>query len=73
VASEIDSAENQPVHVTYRLIHVGGVWRLFDMSVEGVSLIESFRAQFADILTNGNMDTLLNRLATHNLGKGRSS
>jgi len=36
------------------------------MSVEGVSMIDSFRAQFSDILSQGNMQQLLNRLQTHN-------
>lgn len=66
VSSEIKSTENPSIHVTYRLIRAGSVWRLFDMSVEGVSLIESFRSQFADILSSGNMNDLLNRLANHN-------
>lgn len=71
VSSEILSSSHDPIHVTYRLLHVGGVWRLYDMSVEGVSLIESFRSQFADILSSGSMDQLLNRLSQHNTGAGR--
>jgi len=66
VSSDIVSPESQPIHVTYRLINVGGEWRLYDMSVEGVSLIESFRAQFADILSHGNMDQLISRMSGHN-------
>lgn len=72
VNSEIVSSSAQPIKVTYRLIKLGSVWRLYDMSVEGVSLIESFRSQFADILANGNMATLLNALEKHNTEK-RSS
>lgn len=69
VSSNIISPETQPVHVTYRLINTGGGWRLFDMSVEGVGLIESFRSQFADILANGDMNQLLNRISSHNKGE----
>lgn len=65
VSSQIVSTEAEPVHVTYRLLRVGSVWRLYDMSVEGVSLIESFRSQFADILSQGNMDALLKRISSH--------
>ncbi|EKD70489.1 MAG: Toluene tolerance protein Ttg2D [uncultured bacterium] len=70
VNSEIVSSESQPIRVTYRLIRVGSVWRLYDMSVEGVSLIESFRSQFADILSTGDMNKLINQLARHNSGRG---
>lgn len=63
VSSEIINGNS--IHVVYRLINIGGQWQLFDMSVEGVSLIESFRSQFADILSQGNMSLLLKRLAEH--------
>jgi phospholipid transport system substrate-binding protein len=66
VSSDIVSPQSSPIHVTYRLIRVGGGWRLFDMSVEGVSLIESFRSQFADILSHGNMDQLISQMSGHN-------
>jgi phospholipid transport system substrate-binding protein len=66
VNSEISSSQNQPIHVTYRLIRVGSVWRLYDMSVEGVSMLDSFREQFGDILAQGDMQSLLKRLAGHN-------
>ena len=68
VSSDIVSSESSPIHVTYRLLHTSGGWRLFDMSVEGVSLIQSFRSQFADILSNGSMEQLLQRMSSHNAG-----
>lgn len=66
VNSEITSSEHQPIHVSYRLVHVGTAWELFDLSVEGVSMLESFRAQFANILSQGNMALLLQRMGGHN-------
>lgn len=66
VASVIQSSSTQSIQVTYRLIRSGGGWKLVDMSVEGVSLIESFRSQFSDILSSGSMRDLLNRLNSHN-------
>lgn len=54
------------INVSYILIRSGGRLRLYDMSVEGVSMLESFRAQFADILAQGNMAQLLQRLGSHN-------
>ena len=66
VSSDIVSSDSQPIHVTYRLVRTSSGWRLFDMSVEGVSMLESFRSQFADILASGNMEQLLERLTSHN-------
>ena len=66
VMSEIESSESSSVRVSYRLIRMGNVWRLYDMSVEGVSMLESFRAQFSSILSQGNMSQLLQKMAAHN-------
>ena len=66
VNSQIISSTRSPINVTYRLVRSSNGWRLYDMSVEGVSMLSSFRAQFADILSQGNIDTLLQRLAGHN-------
>lgn len=65
VNSQIVSSQSQPINVTYRLVHTAGGWKVYDMSVEGVSMLGSFRAQFADILSQGNMNTLLDRLSGH--------
>lgn len=65
VNSQIISSDRSPISVTYRLVRTGGGWRLYDMSVEGVSMLSSFRSQFSDILAQGDMNTLLNRLSGH--------
>jgi phospholipid transport system substrate-binding protein len=66
VNGAIISSQNQPIHVTYRLVRAGDNWKLYNMSVEGVDMLDSFRAQFSDILSAGNMNILLQRLAGHN-------
>lgn len=66
VHSEINSAGNEPINVSYHLIRVAGSWMLYDLSVEGVDMLESFRSQFADILSSGNMQQLLYRMVSHN-------
>lgn len=68
VSSEISGSQGQPIHVTYRLMRSGSMWKLYDMSVEGVSMLDSFREQFADILSQGNMESLLKKLSGHNKG-----
>lgn len=66
VNGEISSSANPSIQVAYRLIRNQGSWKLYDLSVEGVSMLESFRSQFADILSQGNMAQLLNRMSSHN-------
>lgn len=71
VSGEITSPEAQPIRVSYQLIRAGNAFRLMDMSVEGVSMLDSFRSQFAEILSTGNMNELLRQLQVHNSGVGR--
>lgn len=66
VNSQISSSESSPIRVSYQLVHNGARWKLIDLSVEGVSMLESFRAQFSDILSQGNMNQLLQRMNEHN-------
>lgn len=66
VNSQIDRPDGPPVAVTYSLVKSGGIWKLYDMTVEGVSMLESFRSQFADQLAHGDMANLLKVLKQHN-------
>lgn len=54
------------INLSYRLMRVDGQWMLYDFSVDGVSIIESFRSQFAQELQNNGIDGLINKLAQHN-------
>ncbi|MDD4893225.1 phospholipid-binding protein MlaC [Rickettsiella endosymbiont of Litargus connexus] len=54
------------INLSYRLMRVNGQWMLYDFSVGGVSIIESFRSQFAQELQNNGIDGLINKLAQHN-------
>ncbi len=68
VDSQIIRPDGGPtISVSYRLIARGGDWKLYDLSVEGVSMLESFRSQFADQLNRGNMASLIQVLKQHNV------
>ena len=66
ISSDIIRSDGPSIPVSYRLIARNSQWKLYDLSVEGVSLLESFRSQFADQLSQGNMDSLLKQLKRHN-------
>lgn len=54
------------INLSYRLMRVGGQWMLYDFSVDGVSIIESFRSQFVEELQHSGIDGLIIKLAEHN-------
>jgi len=43
--------KNGEIPIYYRVILKGGVWRVYDVVIEGVSLISNYRSQFREILT----------------------
>lgn len=50
------------VPINYRVILKDGVWRVYDVVVEGVSLTNNYRTQFREILSNKPPESLLETL-----------
>ena len=66
VNSQIIRTDGPSISVNYSLVSSGGGWRLYDMTVEGVSMLQSFRSQFSDQLAKGDMASLIRVLKQHN-------
>lgn len=67
VDSHIVQKNGNKVPITYSLILKNGQWKIYDLKVEGVSLLQSFRSQFASELTQGkSVDDLIKQLQQHN-------
>lgn len=58
------SGANLPV--VYRLHNKTGDWKVFDVSVDGVSLVKTYRSSFTSILKEGGIDQLIATLETKN-------
>lgn len=57
------------VPIDYRVIEKNGGWKVYDVVIEGVSLISNYRSQFREILANKPPETLLETLRKK-VGKG---
>jgi len=57
------------IPIYYRVILEDGAWRVYDVVIEGVSLISNYRTQFKDILSNKPPEALLETLRKK-VGKG---
>ena len=44
--------QTQEVPIYYRVINENGSWLVYDVVIEGVSLVNNYRSQFRDILSN---------------------
>jgi len=54
------NAGNVPIY--YRVILKDGSWRVYDVVIEGVSLVNNYRSQFREILAKNPPETLLETL-----------
>lgn len=52
VASELLRSGGEPIPVDYLMRQSGGTWKVFDVMVEGVSFVQTFRQQFDEELTH---------------------
>ena len=69
VKSEIIQGGAQPIRVNYALSKRTGKWLVFDIVIEGVSLVTNYRSRFSSEIKKNGMDTLILKLAKKNKGK----
>ena len=67
----------EPVQLDYRLRKVGDAWKIYDVNVLGVWLVETYRTQFAQEASGGGIDALIRSLQEKNRqlasGDGKAS
>lgn len=51
-------SEDLSIPVQYKMILVGGSWQVFDVVIEGVSLIRNFRSSYGEIIRKDGYDGL---------------
>jgi phospholipid transport system substrate-binding protein len=64
VASEMLRSGGEPIPVDYLMRKSGGSWKVFDVMVEGVSFVQTFRQQFDNELTHKSIRQLAAELRT---------
>ncbi len=62
VNSVIVRNDGPDIPLSYSLVSKKGQWKVFDLSVEGVSLLQSFRNQFGQALQSSSMDQLIQQM-----------
>jgi phospholipid transport system substrate-binding protein len=66
VKTEIVQDGAQPIKVNYALAKNEDSWLVFDIVIEGVSLVTNYRSQFSSEIRKGGMDSLNQKLAKKN-------
>lgn len=62
IRSEVENPGGEPILVNYRLWQKADAWLVYDISVEGVSLLTNFRSQLADEVSQYGMDETIRKM-----------
>jgi phospholipid transport system substrate-binding protein len=71
VKTEIVQPGGQPIAVDYSLEKTGEAWKVYDIVIEGVSLVTNYRGQFSNEIRQSGMDGLIQKLADKNAGSAK--
>ena len=66
VRSEIVQPRGEPIQLDYRLEKADKGWKIYDVNVLGVWLVQTYRNQFAQEISAGGIDGLIKSLAEKN-------
>ena len=55
-------SKGKKISMLYKLYSSNNSWKIYDVEIEGVSIIRSYRSQFNEILQKGTFDDLLQKM-----------
>lgn len=62
VSSVIHTADSRQIPLNYRAIRKDGGWRVYDVVIEGISLVQNYRSQFREIMAKQPPEELIRSL-----------
>lgn len=66
VRSEIISKDRPPVAINYSMIKTGNRWMVYDVSVEGISIVANYRSEIRELVSRSGIDGMINTLKRKN-------
>jgi len=73
VRTEVVHPGRAPTVINYRLHRRKGVWKVYDVTVDGVSLVANYRTSFAAEICEKGLDALIARLEVKAAKEGRTN
>lgn len=64
VKSKVVTSKRDEFTLDYRLLNQGSKWMVYDVVIEGVSLVSNYRTQFNKLITSGGYPELVKKLQT---------
>jgi len=62
VKTVMERLAREQIPVDYRLLRAGDRWDMYDVVIDGVSIVENYRSQFAKIIRTNSFDTLITKM-----------
>ncbi|MGA8640893.1 MlaC/ttg2D family ABC transporter substrate-binding protein [Candidatus Binatus sp.] len=59
VNTDIVEPKGEPIHVNYRLLQENGTWKIYDVTVDAISIIANYRNQFNRVMNSKGYATLI--------------
>jgi len=76
VRTQVVPSAGEPLQLDYRLEKTDAGWKIYDVNILGVSLVENFKNSFASEISQGGVDGLIKSLTDRNrqlaAGNGKS-
>jgi len=66
VRTEVQQEAGFPIPIDYKMRLQGGAWKVYDVSVDGLSLVANYRTTFAKEIRQDGLPKLIDRLADRN-------
>jgi phospholipid transport system substrate-binding protein len=66
IRSEVKPKTGKPVPITYQMLKTNRGWKVFDVSIEGVSVITTYKTSFASEIQQKGLDGLIASLKERN-------
>lgn len=55
-------SNNKKISILYKFYKAGNNWKIYDLEIQGISIIRSYRSQLSSMLESGTVDDLLLKL-----------
>ena len=62
IQTSLTMKDGKKIPVSYRMLPKDGTWRVYDVLVEGISLVKNYRTQFQEILSSASAEELIARV-----------
>lgn len=66
VHTEVQRSGAPPIPIDYSMVLENGQWKVYDVVIQGVSLVTNYRTSFSSEISQGGFDQLLRKLAERN-------